>query len=535
MISRYDPATHGPDIGAWINGRNPNTRVLVLPCRFDHIGRQIPSRLESPAFLNNVTFRGDPDVPTLIEIGDHGVLFACQPPLTLNASSYVVRTSSGHRCLATRADGQVPAVFDVTSSPLGTTWFGHSRATVRLDLDCPTGDLGQQGLFDLPHVGLRLIDDANGRRWLVDVRASRNTWDLSPPTVTYTIPWRKQTGQAVSLSLAVDLTEAVATLTISGEILTVPIRPGLVFPAIVNHRATIGGYPTFSDAPGQWSPIQWPIGDVRVVRFETITGARRATLNLNGAVPSVWANWTSGGPVLPIPRDGEIHRPVGGVTTIKNLEIRGNAGKPGVRVGQCMGRLDVENVAIHGCRAGIHKLPGGISYRHALRGVHFVRCGVDALADHTITEADDWASSYPTYATGVLPSSSVHVSRLNVAPANRYQRCLYVDGAHNGGMLSLRGGMLNREDGRVSEGPAIEHGGRVYGSVGRVRVEDWNCNVDPVSPTVKLNRSPAGPGDHATLDLQPWGEPVIEYGDTWTVDIVGQRPEEADNTEYVAQ
>jgi hypothetical protein len=514
QVERYDGSR---PLHQWTAARRPDTQVLELPAG--------TYRLDGPLFVNGYTLRGaDPDAPPEIQLGTRGVVWMHQAPHTLDPRAYIVATPNGSLALANRPSLEAtPASFDVTDTPLAAPLHASRRITIEASIDAPesSGDLGTNGLFDLPYAALKLYDDPHwGRSWILETRLGTATHDLVVPTRSTRLWWRgKQTGGSCSLTLTLDLDQSLATLTVNGEPLTTPLPKGSVFPAIVNRRITIGAVPEFREVSGSWSKPDHSPGNLRITRFalDHGIGGRRSWLDLRDpAGPIIAANWVSGGPVVPVPHDSGTPFTWQGRAKIANLVIRGNQAKPGIHIGQAMARSDIDNVRIRGCGVGVRKLPGAVSYTHFFDRLHFENCGIDVAGDQLTLHATDWTSSYPRLASLAATSSNVWITRFFGHSGGDLQYAVTNDAGQNGGMLVLRDWMWNDEDGHVAAGALIAHGGSWNSAPSMLRIEGAIANVDPVTPAIRLGKSRA-PGDTASIDWTTWGTPIIVRGDTWTI------------------
>jgi hypothetical protein len=510
QVERYDPASKQP-LHHWAAARRPDTKVLEIPAG--------TYPLDGPLYVNGLTLRGaDPDDPPEIQLGTRGVIWAHQAPLTLDPRHYVVATSAGP-ALATRPrPDATPASFDVTDTPFAAPLHTSRKITIDATIEAPAGDIGTNGLFDLPYASLKLYDDPNwGRSWIVDTRLGTATHDLDVAGRSTRLWWKGKTGERCTITLVVDLDAAQIRLTVNGEVLTAAIPAGSVFPAILNRRLTLGAVPEYREVSGSWSKPDYPPGDLRITRFALDHGElrRRSWLELRDpAGPIIAANWVSGGPVVPVAHDAGTPFTWQPRAKIAHLTIRGNAAKPGIRIGQAMARGELENVRVQGCAVGIRKLPGAVSYTHVFERLHFERCGVDLVGDQLTLHATDWTSSYPRLASIVSGSSNLWISRFFGHSGLDLQYAVASDGRLNGGTLVLRDWFWNDEDGEVAKGALIFHGGSWYSAPGRLRIEGAITNVDPVTPAVKLGKSRVA-GDTAVIDWQTWGVPVLDVADTW--------------------
>jgi hypothetical protein len=506
----YD-ASNGSSLADWINQNGKPGAVLTIAPGSYHLG--------SPVFINGYTLRGeDPDQPTRIVLGERGLIWTAQPPLPQDHLQRVVKTSGGRDALATHPGGGLsPASFDATETVLGSPWHRIRKVSIAIDLDCPSGNLPSAGLFDLGPIALRVYDDPDyGRAVWPYLILGTSSADPNPREVKDRLWWKKSTGPKCSIRLSLDLNAGVGAITINDDVIPIPgIRPGDVFPACLNPRVTIGSMPTLAggERRGEWQ-ASGPPPDLRITRFSVDAGIWQAQLNLDGwRGPRIWASNGAGAGIFPVFHDAKtfVHQPGG---TIRNLRIVAprESNRSGVRIGQAMAsNAGIYDSQFEACGAAIRKLRGVVSYTHRFERITSEYCGWHLQGQGMTAWGRDWSARYPRFGVADVPDSNLSVDGIEVASPSDPQYYFRVGSASNGGMLSVRNGMLNDEDGSVVAGAIFRHDGPGWPLL---TIDNITFNPDPRRPSLSLGKTTGG---KARIDWQPFGAAILDVGEGWTL------------------
>jgi hypothetical protein len=528
-VSLYYDASNGLSLADWIQVNGKPGAVLTIAPGSYHLG--------SPAFINGYTLRGeDPDQPSRIVLGERGLVWMAQPPLPTDHLQRIVKTSGGRDALATHPGGGLaPASFDATETVLGSPWHRIRKVSIAIDLDCPSGDIKPGGLFDLGPIALWINDNPDWGRFVSPLLAlGTSSADPSPRRVEAGISWKKSTGPKCSIRLDIDLNAGTGSVTINGDVLPIPgINPGDVFPACSNPRVTIGGMPTLPGSVarrGEWQ-TSGPPPDLRITRFEVDSGIWQARLNLDGwRGPRIWASNGAGAGIFPVTHDAKTFQWVGGESKIRNLNIVAprESNRSGVRIGQAM----TSNAGIYDCRfeqcgAAVRKLRGLVSYTHRFERITSEYCSWHLQGQGMTVWGRDWSARYPRFGVADVPDSNLSVDGIEVASPSDPQYYFRIGSASNGGMLSVRNGMLNDEDGSVVAGAIFRHDGPGWPLL---TIDNITFNPDPRRPSLSLGKATGG---KARIAWQPYGAAITDVGEGWTLSGASapEKPEVKPSTE----
>jgi hypothetical protein len=511
-VSLYYDASNGLSLADWIQVNGKPGAVLTIAPGSYHLG--------SPAFINGYTLRGeDPDQPTRIVLGERGLLWMAQNPLPQDHLQRVVKTSGGRDALATHPGvGLTPASFDATETVLGSPWHRIRKVSIAIDLDCPSGDIKPGGLFDLGPIALWINDNPDWGRFVSPLLAlGTSSADPSPRRVETGISWKKSTGTKCSIRLTLDLNAGVGAVTINDDVLPITgINPGDVFSACSNPRVTIGGMPTLPGSVarrGEWQ-TSGPPPDLRITRFSVDAGIWQAQLNLDGwRGPRIWASNGAGAGIFPVFHDAKtfVHQPGG---TIRNLRIVAprESNRSGVRIGQTQSpNASIYDCWFENCGSAVRKLRGLVSYTHRFERLISEYCGWHLQGQGMTVWGRDWSARYPRFGVADVPDSNLSVDGIEVASPSDPQYYFRIGSASNGGMLSVRNGMLNDEDGSVVAGAIFRHDGPGWPLL---TVDNIAFNPDPRRPSLSLGKTSGG---KARIAWQPYGAAITDVGEGWTL------------------
>jgi hypothetical protein len=510
-VSLYYDASNGLSLADWINQNGKPGAVLTIAPGSYHLG--------SPVYVNGYTLRGeDPDQPSRIVLGERGLVWMAQNPLPQDHLQRIVKTSGGRDALATHPGGGLtPASFDATETVLGSPWHRIRKVSIAIDLDCPSGNLPSAGLYDLGPIALRVYDDPDyGRAVWPYLILGTSSADPNPREVKDRLWWKKSTGPKCLIRLTLDLNAGVGAVTINDDVIPIPgIRPGDVFPACLNPRVTIGSMPTLAggERRGEWQ-TSGPPPDLRITRFEVDAGIWQARLNLDGwRGPRIWASNGAGAGIFPVTHDAKTFawQPGG---TIRNLRIVAprESNRSGVRIGQAMtSNAGIYDCQFEACGAAIRKLRGVVSYTHRFERLTSEYCGWHLQGQGMTVWGRDWSARYPRFGVADVPDSNLSVDGIEVASPSDPQYYFRIGSASNGGMLSVRNGMLNDEDGSVVAGAIFRHDGPGWPLL---TIDNITFNPDPRRPSLSLGKTTGG---KARIDWQPFGAAILDVGEGWTL------------------
>lgn len=524
VVATYDPATSGP-LHEWINANGKPGSLLTLP----------PGKvaLEGPAFVNSITLRGgggDPDRRTLIGFGPRGVLWTSQKAWADSWADRYGMGPDGSRRLLTRPEGAIPAEWDLTDTAMGRSPWEARWIEITLQADFPSGDLSFGGYFSVGPVSLNYLPDPDyGPSFRVgiyhgsspaDPRAKRQTLRLFRKKGSPPIPSAK-------IVVRVDLETGLVSVNVNGETVSGSIPPGRWFPAILNLRSALGSDATEANGiHGRWMGIAGHATDLRIARFEVATAKGTLALSIDGRAPRVRTP-TGNGPVFPVPFDPGIFSFVGesgGAISTRiaglDLDLRGRPDSSGIRIGQAMGRHEIERVSIEGAAFGIRKLPGLVSYTHWLRDVSIKYADVPIVGYGMTIRAEDLRLAYPESAGIVLSDSNLALSDWIVAGTGRPVWWAFrFDCGSNGGTVSIGPGMWNEEGSDVARSAWLYFaGGSKATSSCRLDLSGVASNVPRGAPTFWLDSlDPAGNAAEARIFGTFWGAAKVRAEPIWTI------------------